>query len=95
MVRSIEKSSNLALISLLQSWKSSSPSKIHWPLSYPRRADLSRTLSIDFEMIGIVNPEWGHHVMIDFPVEVGIGTVFRFFFDQNHQDRVKIGPFSN
>ena len=23
-------------------------------------------------MIGIVNPEWGHHVMIDFPVEVGI-----------------------
>ena len=23
-------------------------------------------------MIGIVNPSWGHHVMIDFPVEVGI-----------------------
>merc|ERR1739838_41096 len=65
-------SSNPGLISLLQSWKSSLPSRIHWPVSYPRRADLTRTLSIDFEMIGIVNPEWGHHVMIDFPVEVAI-----------------------
>jgi len=65
-------SSHPSLISLLQSWKSGTPSRIHWPASYPRRAELSRTLSIDFEMIGIVNPEWGHHVMIDFPVEVGI-----------------------
>ena len=38
-------------------------------------------MSIDFEMIGIVNPEWGHHVMIDFPVEVGIGTRLKIIFD--------------
>ncbi|CBY40780.1 unnamed protein product, partial [Oikopleura dioica] len=29
-------------------------------------------LCIDFEMIGIANPQWGHHVMLDFPIEVGI-----------------------
>ena len=65
-------SSNSSLIGTLQSHKTHQPSRIHWPISFQRRAKLSETLSIDFEMIGIVNPEWGHHVMIDFPVEVGI-----------------------
>ena len=65
-------SSNSSLIGTLQSHKTHQPSRINWPLSFQRRATLSETLSIDFEMIGIVNPEWGHHVMIDFPVEVGI-----------------------
>jgi DNA polymerase III epsilon subunit-like protein len=65
-------SSNSSLIGTLQSHKTHQPSRIHWPISFQRRATLSETLSIDFEMIGIVNPEWGHHVMIDFPVEVGI-----------------------
>jgi ankyrin repeat protein len=39
---------------------------------YPRQAPLENTLCIDFEMIGIANPQWGHHVMLDFPIEVGI-----------------------
>lgn len=39
---------------------------------YPRQAPLENMLCIDFEMIGIANPQWGHHVMLDFPIEVGI-----------------------
>lgn len=61
-----------SLIGMLQGKKTSSQHRIIWPGAFPRDSDLSRTLSIDFEMIGIVNPDWGHHVMIDFPVEVGI-----------------------
>ena len=39
---------------------------------FPRNAPLDNMLCIDFEMIGIANPQWGHHVMLDFPIEVGI-----------------------
>ena len=66
--------SNKALASMIQSRKCSSPipERIIWPSVFPRQAPADNVLSIDFEMIGIVNPSWGHHVMIDFPVEVGI-----------------------
>jgi len=46
--------------------------KIMWPRQYQRQAPLENMLCIDFEMIGIANPQWGHHVMLDFPIEVGI-----------------------
>lgn len=63
---------NKNLINLIQSQKFNYLEKIIWPSVFPRSANIKETLSIDFEMIGIVNPSWGHHVMIDFPVEVGI-----------------------
>lgn len=63
---------NKNLINLIQSRKCNYAETIIWPSVFPRSAPSDDVLSIDFEMIGIVNPSWGHHVMIDFPVEVGI-----------------------
>jgi len=56
----------------IQAARISPMDKIIWPRQYPRQAPLENTLCIDFEMIGIANPQWGHHVMLDFPIEVGI-----------------------
>lgn len=63
---------NCHLSTDIQTTRVPQPDTIIWPRLYPRLAPYEDILSIDFEMIGIANPQWGHHVMLDFPIEVGI-----------------------